>query len=69
MTKLPISIAAILVPSVAAAHPEHSSSVAFGFVHYLTDPFHLAITGVAILLFVAASRFLGRRLSAKRRAL
>lgn len=67
MTRISIPIAAVLIPGVAVAHPDHLTSGAFGFVHYLTDPFHMGLTGAAILLFVAASSVLGRRLSAKRR--
>ncbi len=69
MTKISLSIpiAAALIPGVAAAHPEHVSSGAFGFAHYLTDPFHVGLTGAAIVLFIAASRALSRRLSTKLR--
>jgi len=67
MTRISISIAVVLIPGVAAAHPEHFSSAAFGFAHYLTDPFHVGLTGAAILLSIAASRAASRRLSTKRR--
>ena len=53
MSKIAITIGAFLVPGVAAAHPEHTSSWHFDVVHYLTDPFHVALTGAAVLLFLA----------------
>jgi len=53
MSKLVITIGAVLIPGAAAAHPEHATSGDFGLVHFVTDPFHLALTGAAILLFLA----------------
>ena len=66
MTRISIPIAAVLIPSVAAAHPDHFSSGAYGIAHYLTETSHVGLTGAAILLFVVASRALRRRLSTKR---
>ena len=62
MTRLMILMAAFLGPGVAAAHPDHITGGTHGFGHYLTDPFHIAISATAVLLFLAARRyFFGRR--------
>ncbi len=68
MTKIATTLGAVLVPGIAAAHPEHFSGGAFSIVHYLTDPFHVGPTCAAILLFVAASRSVRRRHSMNRKA-
>ena len=60
MGRFAISIGAFLIPGAAAAHPEHVSGGGFGLVHYLTDPFHVALLGVAALLCVVAGRSLVR---------
>ena len=56
MRKLAITIGAVLIPGAAAAHPEHASGGDFGLVHFVTDPFHVALTAAAILLFLAVRR-------------
>ncbi len=61
MSKLAIAIGAILIPGVAAAHPEHASGGNFGLVHYLSDPFHVALFGAATLLVVVVRRSLFQR--------
>ena len=61
MRKLAIAIGAILIPGVAAAHPEHASAGNFGFAHYLSEPFHVALAGAAILLIVVVRRLLLER--------
>lgn len=53
MTRIAILILALLLPSVALAHPEHASGGDFGLVHLLTDPFHVALTAGAALAFLA----------------
>jgi len=68
MSKLAIAIAAVLIPGAAAAHPEHSSGGGFGLVHFVTDPFHLALTAATVLLFLAARRSLLRSRSMCRSA-
>lgn len=60
MSRIAMTIAAIFVPSVAAAHPEHFSAADFGIVHYLTDPFHVALTCAAVGLTVVVLRSLFR---------
>lgn len=65
MSKLAIAIGAILFPSVAAAHPEHAAGGSFGLVHYLSDPFHVALTGAAILLMVGVWQWRFRRQPAR----
>ena len=62
MSKITVTIWAFLFPGVAAAHPEHTSGGHFDLVHYLTDPFHVALAGAAVLVFLAVRRsLLGRR--------
>ncbi len=66
MTKIAILIIALLLPSMAAAHPQHASGGDHGLVHFLTDPFHIALTAGAVLLFVAARRWTEKRLARDR---
>ncbi len=60
MSKLAITIWALLIPGAAAAHPEHASGGGFGLAHFMTDPFHVALTAAAVLLFLAVRRSLLR---------
>ncbi len=60
MRKLAITIATGLIPGAAAAHPEHATGGDFGLLHLVTDPFHVALTAVAILLFLTVRRSLLR---------
>lgn len=60
MSKIAITIGAVLVPGVGVAHPEHFSRGGFGVAHYLTDPFHVALGCAAVFFFVAALRFVRR---------
>lgn len=67
MTRITILIVAILIPGVAAAHPQHASGGDFGLVHFLTDPFHVGLTIGAALAFLAVRSFvLDRRRALKR---
>ncbi len=68
MSKLVITIGAVLIPGAAAAHPEHASGGDFGLVHFVADPFHLALTAAAVLLFLAVRRSLLRSRSMSRSA-
>lgn len=68
MTRISITVAAVLLPSVAAAHPEHFSGGDFGLAHYLKDPFHVGLTCAAIFLVIVAWRSVRRRFSVNRRA-
>ncbi len=68
MSKLVITIGSVLVPGAAGAHPEHASSGDFGLVHFLTDPFHVALTAGAILLLLTVRRSLLRSRSMSRSA-
>lgn len=61
MGKNAITIGAILVPGIAAAHPQHAPGEGSGLVHYLTDPFHLGLAVVATVLVVAARRLVLQR--------
>jgi len=60
MSKLAVTIGAVLIPGAASAHPEHASSGSFGLVHLVTDPFHVALTTAAVLLFLLVRRSLVR---------
>jgi len=60
MNRLAIAISAVLVPGVAAAHPDHTGGGDYGLVHFVTDPFHLAMTSAAVLLYFAVRRSLVR---------
>jgi len=68
MSKLVITIGAVLIPGAAAAHPEHASGGDFGLVHFVTNPYHVALTAAAVLLFLAARRSLLRSRSMSRSA-
>ena len=68
MSKLVFTIGVVLIPSAAAAHPEHVSGGGFGLVHFVTDPFHVALTAAAVLLFLAVRRSLLRSGSMSRSA-
>ena len=61
MTRIMTLIVAILLPGVAAAHPQHASGGDFGLSHFLTDPFHIALTIGAALAFLAVRRLVLRR--------
>lgn len=63
MTKIATAGLVALIPGIAAAHPEHASAENFGLVHYLTDPFHIGLAAVAVLLAVVVRRSMLRRRS------
>ncbi len=67
MTRPMILIAAVFGPGVAAAHADHLSGGTHGLAHYFTDPFHVAISATAVVVFLAARRFFFRRQSVSRR--
>ena len=69
MTKIATTLGAVLVPGIAAAHPDHFSGGAFGIVHFLTDPLHVGLICAAILIVVAGSRSVRRRHVLNRQAL
>jgi len=54
-------IVATLLPSVAVAHPNHAGAGDFGVLHFVTDPFHVGLSGAAILLVFAARRAMLRQ--------
>ena len=61
MTRIAITMAALLLPGAAVAHPEHFSGGSFGLGHSLTDPFHLMLTGAAAVLYFAIRQLALRR--------
>ncbi len=66
MTRIAIVLGATLLPGVAVAHPAHGSAQGLGVLHYLTDPFHVGLTAVALLGVAAVCKLtLGRRIAGK----
>ena len=61
MGRLAIIAAVVFTPGMALAHPDHVSPDRFGASHYLTDPFHLAMAGMSVLLVVGLRRLALRR--------
>ncbi len=52
------ALAAMFLPCAAGAHPGHGSDAApWGAWHYLTEPEHLLVGALAILLFAGIRRF------------
>ena len=66
MTKIALATPVLLIPSVAAAHPEHFSGGSYGLAHFLSDPFHLAFLLAGTLVGLATWRVLRRRMQAVR---
>lgn len=56
MIEIAILVGGTLFPSVAFAHPEHASDGDFSLLHYLTDPFHVGLMVVAVVVVLAARR-------------
>ena len=52
MSKIWIASGIIFFPRLAVAHLEHVAGDDSGFVHYLLDPAHVALTGAALFLFL-----------------
>jgi hypothetical protein len=67
MTRISTMFAILLLPGVAAAHPNHLSGGDYGLLHFVTDPFHVGMTAAAVLLFLVARRSLTRRRALNRR--
>ncbi|MGH0035691.1 MAG: hypothetical protein ACQGVK_11765 [Myxococcota bacterium] len=66
MSKIVVLLGTVLLPGIAAAHPAHGSGGDFGVVHFLTDPFHVGLTAVAVLAFLAIRKRLFRLRSVDR---
>lgn len=54
MRSIVVSIGSVLLPAAASAHPDHRAAADLGFVHYLTDPFHIATALLAIAAVAGA---------------
>ncbi len=67
MIRLAIAPWLVLVPTVALAHPDHVSGGSFGLAHDLTEPFHVGLTGAAVLFSLWAARLFLRKVSVSRR--
>ena len=61
MTRIVTMIGVSLLPAVALAHPDHASGGDFGLLHFVSDPFHLGLTGAALLTFLVVRRALRSR--------
>ena len=65
-------LAATMSTVAAVAHPGHAATPAFGFVeglvHLLTEPDHLALLMLAVVIGVAAARACRARRDARRDA-
>jgi hypothetical protein len=66
MTRIAVSLGALLVPGLAAAHPDHTHGD-FGFAHLFGDPFHVASLAAAALLGLLLWRATRRRGEARAR--
>ena len=55
MTRLAAALL-LLLPVASAAHPEHGPDEAVGLSHYLTEPYHVAIGAIVVVLFLLALR-------------
>lgn len=68
--RLAAAIGAALPAIAAIAHPGHDATPAFGFfeglVHMLTEPDHLAMLAIAVVLGVAGGRAWRARRAARR---
>lgn len=49
------TLAATLAPATAMAHPGHGSTDPESLSHYLTDPLHASVLGLALGLVIACS--------------
>ena len=65
--RLAITSWMVLVPTVALAHPDHVSGGSVGLAHYLTEPFHVGLTGTAVVFSLWAARLFLRKFSFSRR--
>ena len=61
MKRIAFVVGGVLAPGIATAHPDHASSGAFGLVHYLSDPFHLALAGAFALVCLTLRRRAAQR--------
>ena len=59
--RIVVAISAVLLPGIAHAHPGLHSGEGFGIGHLLADPFHLALSAVAVVSFLAIRSVLVRR--------
>ena len=49
------SLLALLVPSIAFAHPGHGHTDPGSWTHYLTEPFHVAVLAGAVAAVVTGA--------------
>ena len=67
MTRIAITCCgSLLLPAVAAAHPDHASGGDFGLLHFVSDPFHVGLAAAAALTALALGRALRRRRALER---
>ena len=61
MARLTTTFAMVLIPGIANAHPDHLTGVN-NVAHYLTEPFHVGLIIVGVVLAIATARYLRRGL-------
>lgn len=64
MRKVAAAMQIVFWPGNALAHSGHFSGESYGISHFVTDPFHLVISAVAISLYLVLRRVVVRRRSA-----
>ena len=56
MAKLTTTIGMVLIPGIANAHPDHLTCV-YNVAHYFTEPFHVGLISVGVVLAIATVRY------------
>jgi hydrogenase/urease accessory protein HupE len=66
MKRTSFAMLPLLFPPLAYAHPgEHHGTLLDAIVHLLTEPDHLAMAAIAVLVGYGGARFLRRRSQAR----
>jgi hypothetical protein len=59
MARLTTTFAMVLIPGIANAHPDHLTGV-YNVAHYFTEPFHVGLISVGVVLAIATARYVRR---------
>ena len=59
MAKLATTFGMVLLPGIANAHPDHLTGV-YDVAHYFTEPFHVGLISVGVVLAIATARYVRR---------
>ena len=59
MARLATTIGMVLLPGIANAHPDHLTGV-YDVAHYFTEPFHVGLISVGVVLAIATARYVRR---------